>query len=92
MLRYCQTKHALSACVDNELVILDVETGMYHHLNEQGRAIWEAISEPASIDEVVGQLATQFEATADQLRSDVMTFLTRLIDTKAVQIVAADAQ
>lgn len=63
---------------DGEVVCLDVSTGEYFGLKELGLEIWNMISEFNDENEVVSALMEQYDATEDQIREDVRSFLSDL--------------
>jgi hypothetical protein len=71
-------KSVLSADLEGETVLLNLETGVYFGLDEVGTAIWNALEAGASVDEIVSRLLEEFEVEADRARSDVSKFLSSL--------------
>lgn len=70
----------VSADVGGEAVLLHVERGIYFGLGATGARIWQLISSGVAEREMVAQLATEYEADAEQVRADVAGFLNRLIE------------
>ncbi len=65
--------------VDAELVILDIETGVYYTLNEVGARIWELALESRSIKEIVEDLLVHFDASEDVIHKDAQKVLRDLV-------------
>lgn len=74
----------VSADLDGETVLLNVETGVYFGLDPVGTEIWKVLEKGATEDEVVVRLGEIFEVDADQLRDDVRDFVTQLQDKQLV--------
>lgn len=65
--------------VDEQMVLLNVETEQYYGLNESGAAIvTRLINEP--IDRALKTLASDYDVDPDVLRGDVNRLVTALVD------------
>lgn len=42
--------HVISESLSGETVIINLQTGTYHNLNDNGSQIWQALGEPINID------------------------------------------
>jgi hypothetical protein len=65
--------------LDDEAVLLNVETGIYFGLNPIGTGIWKALSEGADEGAIVDRLAEEYDVERAQLEVDVMEFLGGLL-------------
>lgn len=63
---------------EQELMLLDVETGYYFALNEVGRRIWELCDGSATVAEIVSTVSAEYEAPPETVRGDVFELLTDL--------------
>lgn len=63
---------------DAGAVILHLDTGQYHGINDVGRLIWETIGEGSSLAEVVDVVRLKTEGYPAALESEVMEFLDAL--------------
>lgn len=62
--------------VDDEAVVVNVETSYYYALNRAGTLVWTALSERAqSADELADELAAAFEIELSRAREDVDALL-----------------
>ena len=69
-------KRSIASCeLDGEAVILNVETGLYHGLNEVGSRIWQLVREPRRVSELRAQLLAEFEVEEDVLGPDLLALL-----------------
>jgi PqqD family protein of HPr-rel-A system len=64
--------------LDDEAVLLDVETGVYFGLNAIGTQIWNALQQGASPAEIVRQVLAEYEVEPPALQADVAEFLATL--------------
>ena len=64
--------------VEGEIVALDIEQSEYVATNESGAAVWQALAEGASIEQLVNLLVDRFEVDLDRARADVEAFVNEL--------------
>lgn len=81
---YRRAPSAASAEVDGETVVLSPADMRYHSLNLTAAAIWDALAEPKTTDQVVNALLEQFEVDEDTCRDEVEGCLAQLTDIGAV--------
>ena len=70
----------VSRLVDDETVILDLESGMYFGLDGTGQRIWESVGEGKSLDEISAVLTDEYQVDSEQAKADVLAFATELVD------------
>ncbi len=68
----------VSAELDDELVLLNVETGVYYGLNELGARVWSLLGSGHGEAEIVDRLAGEFDVERATLEADVRAFLADL--------------
>lgn len=73
--------------VGGELVILHVETGEVHQLNQVAACIWKNLKQDTSVDFLVDKVAEQFEVDRKTAHDDVDRFLADLTSLKLVEVV-----
>jgi hypothetical protein len=66
------------AKIDNDTVLLDLDTGVYFGLDEVGTRIWDLLCEGAIEDEIVDRLGEEYDAEPEQLRADLHDFVEQL--------------
>lgn len=69
----------VSADVDEQAVLLNVDTGMYYGLDEVGARIWALMSQGKDVDAMVDALLEEYDTTAEQLKRDIGVFVDRLV-------------
>ncbi len=74
--------------VDGEMVLLDMESENYFGLDEVGTAIWQAMQENESLQEVFEVLMEQYEVEAEVLQSDLSEFVAKLLESGLVKVEA----
>ncbi|MEA2238295.1 MAG: type protein arginine methyltransferase [Thermoanaerobaculia bacterium] len=68
----------LSRPAGDGLMLLDLASGDYHHLNGTGARIWRSLSEGNSIDGIVDDIVSKYEIDSSTAASDVQAILARL--------------
>jgi hypothetical protein len=74
--------------VDDEIILLEMETGSYLNLNGSARVLWNALAESASEEELSAALVEAFGVDHDQATSDARAFLAELSRRSMIQPVA----
>ena len=69
----------VAAELDEEMVLLNVETGIYYGLDPVGTRIWSLLADGAVEDEIVARLGDEYEADPSQIRADVVGFVGALM-------------
>ena len=72
--------------VDGEMVLLDMESENYFGLDEVGTAIWQAMQEKETLQEVLEALLEQYDVEAEVLERDLSDFVTKLLESGLVEV------
>jgi PqqD family protein of HPr-rel-A system len=70
--------HVMVRQLGDEAVILDMATGYYFGLDPVGARIWQLLSQPNSLTEIVERLAREYDVTPEQAESDLVRFVEEL--------------
>jgi hypothetical protein len=70
----------MSRLVDDETVLLDLESGMYFGLDGVGKKIWDSVSEGRSIGEIISIIISEYEVDEDRAEADVIAFTSDLVE------------
>ena len=81
--RIQKTSKHLATSVDNEVVILGIESGNYFGLNKIASDIWQMLDRPVVVNELVSELESHYRAEENDIRGDVISFL-NLLSTKGL--------
>jgi hypothetical protein len=68
----------LSAPVQEELVMFDVEAGRYFSLNEMASAIWRRLEAPVTIEALCAEMQETFDVSPERCREDLTAFVSKL--------------
>ena len=72
--------------VDGEMVLLDMNSENYFGLDEIGTAIWQAIQEKETLQEVFELLLEQYDVEPDLLKKDLLAFVNKLVKHRIVRV------
>jgi Coenzyme PQQ synthesis protein D (PqqD) len=78
----------VSDTVDNETIIVDLDSGSYYELNHVGAAIWTQLLAGLAAGEIADDLRARFGADPETAQRDLDALIGRLVDERL--IVAAD--
>jgi coenzyme PQQ synthesis protein D (PqqD) len=59
-------------------------------LNEVGTAVWDAIADPMSLDDLLATIVREYDAGVEEVRRDVEAFLADLAQLGLVRITGTD--
>jgi len=76
----------LSTTVDDEVVVLNHDTGTYHGLTGVGPRIWELLQEPTEVADVVEAVRREFDVDADRCAREVTEFLGAMADASLIEV------
>ena len=65
---------------DREMVVLDLDNGLYFSLDEIGAAIWEGFARGQSMGEILAGLSQQYQVSEELLLADTEKLVEKLVD------------
>jgi hypothetical protein len=77
---------SVQAEVDGELILLSPRDFGYFGAEGAGAEIWSLVDGERSVDVLVAELNARFEAPEDQIRADVIDFVTALVASGLVEV------
>lgn len=80
-----ERRDCVSAEVEDSVVLLDLDTLVYHSLNRTAAAVWDLLAEPATVSTIVGGMCSRFQIDAEHCRSSVERLLGELQRNKLIQ-------
>lgn len=83
--RVNQLKELVEAKIDDEVILLSIETGKYYSLDPVGSRIWELIKEPVSIGALCDQLMEEYKVDQSTCEKDCMELIEDLLKNKFVE-------
>jgi hypothetical protein len=76
--------------IEGELLIVPLAAGIgevedeFYTLNETGKAVWSKLDGKTRLDEIIRQLAEEFEAEEAVIRGDVAGLIEELLSRKMI--------
>jgi hypothetical protein len=78
-------KHVAWRKVEDEAVILDMDTAVYYSLQETGARIWELIGQGKSVQEIIQIIVEEYDAAEQEVRKDVDEIILKLKKEKIIE-------
>jgi len=72
---------------DGRGVLLNLETLFYYSLNRSGAALWQAIENSQTLDDLVSVTCERFDVDQDTARREIGDFVERLQQFKMVRVI-----
>ena len=82
--------HVLIRFLDNESVLLNIETERYFGLDETGTRMWQLVTEAPKIEVAYQQLLDEYDVEAGLLRANLTELLERLVENGLLEIAPSD--
>ncbi len=83
-----RTDHCLTSGIDDELVMMDVESGHYFSLDAIGRDIWNRLEQPVRVGDLCVALEQAYAAPLDVITADVLRLLDSMVGEGLVKVAA----
>lgn len=64
--------------IDNQVVLLQYETGTYFTLNEVGTKVWQALEQGKTMPEILHYLLQEYAVSEKQLQQDILNLVDKL--------------
>lgn len=71
---------------DTATVMLDIERGTYFGVQDVGKAIWDQLAEPTTVDDLCSHLMAEFEVDRDTCHEQVQAFLVDLLEHRLIEV------
>ena len=82
--------HVLVRFLDNESVLLNLETERYFGLDNTGTRMWQVITAAPNIDVGLQLLTEEFDVAPEILRANLMDLLSRLVENGLLAVQPAN--
>lgn len=63
---------------DGEIVMMNIETGQYHSINEVGSDIWKMLENPIKLSEICQKLLEDYDIDQKTCEDEVLKFVEHL--------------
>ena len=65
--------------VNNELVVLNLQSGEYFTFNEVGRLIWLSLNDGKTVEDIAKAVVEQYTASEEKAMEDVKAFISNML-------------
>lgn len=79
-------EQVVSCDLNNESVMLNLNSGVYFGMNETATVVWNAVGQKKNFAEMVRMIEEEFEVDAAESRKDLEEFLNQLLKKELIQI------
>jgi coenzyme PQQ synthesis protein D (PqqD) len=80
-------KHILARQLNDETVILDLDSGTYFGLDEVGTRVWQLLGQGLTLAEICGVLIAEFEVPRETLERDLVALTDNLLSHNLMTVV-----
>ena len=80
------SENVLFQQINNECVLLNMESEQYFGLDDVGARIWEILSEDGDTEKAVAKLQAEYNADEQTLRNDLSQLLSELESEKLISV------
>ena len=70
----------------DQIVVLDIDAGIYYNIIESGVSIWKLIMEPRSATEIVDAITEEYDVARTLCEQDVITYLQQLLELGLIDV------
>ena len=85
MIYFNRKTHILSSSIDDEVVMMSSERGMYYNLNPIGSRIWELLDTPQTQESLCAQLMDEYDVDEATCQQETAEFLKSLAERGLIQ-------
>lgn len=76
------TPDQISCALADEIVVLNLDTGLYHGLSGVGARIWQLVEAPIEVQQILDTLLDEYEVDAQRCEQDLLELLSELLAQK----------
>ncbi len=76
----------VSADLDGEAVILNLQNGLYYSLDPVGAYIWELLKEPVTVKKILDSMLEEYDVEPDRVERDLLDLLGKLATEGLIEV------
>ena len=81
-----QATDVVAADMDGETVMMRIKSGMYYGLDDIGSRIWDLISTPRQVSQVIDSLVEEYDVERSICQASTLDLLNQLYDEDLIKI------
>ena len=66
--------------IGDEVVMMDVNRGLYIGMNSVGSNIWKLLSEAHSVKDIIASLTNRYDVNPSQCEAETLTYLQQMLE------------
>ena len=70
----------LISVIGDEVVMMDINKGVYIGMNSVGSSIWNILSAPLPVKDIVLSLTTKYDISPEQCEHETLTYLQQMLE------------
>ncbi len=82
---YVKPNNVLVQAIDNEMILLNLESEFYFALDDVGARFWDVLQGADSLEQALDVLEAEYDVDRDTLSQDLESFLTKLESSGLLQ-------
>jgi len=82
--------HVLIRFLEQESVLLNLETERYFGLDAVGTRMWQVVTTAATVEAALAQLVQEYDTSPETLRTDLTNLLQHLVENGLIATQPAD--
>jgi coenzyme PQQ synthesis protein D (PqqD) len=82
--------HVLIRFLEQESVLLNLETERYFGLDAVGTRMWQVVTAAATVEAALAQLVQEYDTSPETLRTDLTNLLRHLVENGLIATQPAD--
>lgn len=84
--RVIASDNVVGCDIQGEMVLLDLNSGIYFGLNAVGADIWNFVREEKSVEEIQHYLMSQYAVSLERCEAEVISLLSRLSERGLIRL------
>lgn len=85
-----QARHQVATRLDDVAVVLNTQTSHYYQLSPIGADIWEKLSQPTRLRQLLDELSHDYEAPSETIEREALDFIEQLLQNGLIEAKAAE--
>lgn len=84
--RLVRSEQLTGSQVDNELVMIDLDSGEYYGLNAIASDIWQRLAEPVRVADLCADLLQCYDVEAERCEQEVLALLRKMQEKRMLRL------
>lgn len=79
-------RHVVFRVLVSETVLLNIDTGQYHGMDDTGSRFFEVLRDSADLESAVDVLLKEFAASRERIRADLLGYCSDLLERGLIEL------